>query len=178
MLTPDQGYQYSYFGQLIHEIKYKSDTKSSHDEKISLLANSVFEFAVKMLNVPFDCCVTLPPNRNFAYSEMRLLAENLQAQGLCKHSEVLEKNGQVPVMKSIPITQRWAALKEKYFFRNDCRLGENAKILVLDDVYESGASMQAAIGAVFDDDKNKFQTDAWKITGLAITYLRDPKLSP
>jgi hypothetical protein len=178
VLTADQGYQYSYFGQLIHEIKYRNETNSAYDERIAKLANSVFEFSVQMLNVPFDCCVTIPSNRNSASSEMQLLAENLQALGVCKHFEVLEKDGQVPVMKSIPPDQRRAALREKYFFRNDCKLGDNAKILVLDDVYESGASMQAAMGAVFRDDPNRFQLEAWKITGLAVTYLRDPKVKP
>jgi hypothetical protein len=178
ILTPDAGYGFSYFGKLIREIKYREDPKTSKDEKLVALSKSVFEFAVNMLEVPFDCCVTVPPNRHNGISEMRLLAEHLKSLGIFKHTEVLQKDGQIPVMKSIPSSERRSALNGKYFFLNDCQLGENAKILVLDDVYESGSTMQTAIGAVFNDDPNQFQPESWKISGLAITYLRDPKVKP
>ncbi len=162
----------AFFGSQINDLKYGNPAQSSLDSRVIDLAGSIETFLTGMNLGKFEFGFTVPTNRPNTTNVMRLVMLRLYKSDLVKGMTTLDKNGAFPILKSISPEKRHEMVHNKYLYVPEMLSEREHRILVLDDVFDSGATMSEASRAI------RVGYPKAKILGLAVTYLKDPKVRP
>ena len=161
---------YAFFGRLINGLKYQSSLPSGNWHGLSRnLAEQVSRFITKKGLGIFDVCVVITSNRPGATSVMRTVAEYLGQHEQVRRVESLAKRSPIKVIKGLPPEQRSFELAGKFVVPPGSGLKQAARILILDDVFDTGATLREVAKTVRADAPRA------KIVAITATYLRDPK---
>lgn len=150
----------SEIGELLYQLKYSGDKGA-----VKKLASVAAEF-VRSKELVIDMVVPLPPSKKRSVQPVVLIARELASQLQIDFGDgVLRKIKETPELKSMEdIDERRNALSEA--FEADSRELEGRRILLLDDLYRSGASMSAAASTLVDGGRAAY------VATLALTRTR------
>jgi len=158
-----------YFGDLIYALKYESLPQHMFDDALSDLSTQVSRFLGFKYEHSFDGCVVVNGNRTRDEPVMLHVAKHLQNHKQIRAHETLQKKGYIPVLKQLNRELRKQAVLGKYELSADSRIPMCKHILVVDDVYDSGATLAEAAATV------RAAAPTAHIVALTATYLRDPR---
>jgi len=159
----------SFFGSLVHDLKYELPSHVGTQRKLDTLAEQVSKFLRIKEQATFDRCVIVAGNRSSEDPIMLSVARRLKDMALVDTYELLLKNAEIPVMKGIDRSARALAISGKYRLAADFPRHVSKRVLVLDDVYDSGATLSEAVATVRSAAPDTY------IVAIAATYLRDPR---
>lgn len=162
----------AFFGSQINSLKYGNPAQSSLDERVIALASSIEKFITGMNLGQFETGFTVPSSRPNTVNVMRLVMLRLYKANLIRGMTTLNKKGEFPTLKSIDRDKRHATVANKFFYNTELISNSETHFLVLDDVFDTGATMTEAARAI------RVGFPKAKILGLAVTYLKDPKVQP
>lgn len=130
----------SEIGELLFRLKYKSD-KTVIDEIIDAVVNFL-ETRWKIVDV-ITTIIPIPPSRNRVFQPVLEITKSLSSRlRIPYHDNVLVKTKETPELKDIyKYEKRMELLKNAFDLRSNVLNGKN--ILLLDDLYRSGATMNA-----------------------------------
>lgn len=129
-------------GELLYRLKYHGDKKS-----VSILAGAAADF-LREQKIVVEVVVPLPPSKVRAVQPVVLIAQRLASElGIDFAGNALRKVKETPELKSMAdIAERKSALADA--FEADPKKLRGRRVLLLDDLYRSGASMAAASRAL------------------------------
>jgi predicted amidophosphoribosyltransferase len=132
-------------GELLYRLKYRLD-KSALDELVEITARFVRDW-----NPGVTILVPVPPSRGRAEQPVHLIAERLStAIGIPVHREGVTRVKETPELKNVyAYDERFRLLDGAH--RVDASVVKGQKILLFDDLYRSGATMNAITSALYDE---------------------------
>lgn len=160
-----------FFARLIYSLKYARAGSTNHVESLQELSDQVSRFLTLKYRKSFDGCVIIPSNRSETAPVMHEVAQRLRGQDLVRSQEYLHKSGFIPVLKDLNRLERTQAVADKYQLGPVSKVPISQRILVLDDIYDSGATLEAAVATI------RASAPKAHIVALTATYLRDPRES-
>lgn len=130
----------SEIGELLYRLKYKSD-KTTLDEIIDTVANFL-ENRWKIVDA-VAAIIPVPPSKNRAFQPVLEITKSLSLRlKIPFHDDVLVKTKETPELKDVyEYEKRMELLKNAFDVGNNVLNGES--ILLLDDLYRSGATLNA-----------------------------------
>ncbi len=130
----------SEIGELLYRLKYKSD-KTALDEIIDTVANFL-ENRWKIVDA-IAAIIPVPPSKNRAFQPVLEITKSLSSRlRIPFHDDVLVKTKETPELKDVyEYEKRMELLKNAFDVGSDVLKGES--ILLLDDLYRSGATLNA-----------------------------------
>jgi len=142
--------KYSDMGQLLTRLKYKSDKSV-----LGIIVEVAGEF-LNDRNWPVDLIIPVPPSRSArAFQPVMAVAKGiskLTGMNLC--TDCVVKLKQAPELKNIyELNKRMEILKDAYHIVKQQVEGRN--ILLLDDLYRSGATLNAITQALKNEGKTE-----------------------
>jgi len=156
---PEFDTQRSPLGELVYRLKYKSDKTA-----VPIIVGTIVEFMRGWAIEP-ETIVPLPPSKARSFQPVSEVAIGVsEALGIPIDATTLKKSGTTPQMKDIgDYAERVKAL-ESVFVAS--KVLEGKQVLLLDDLYQSGASMNVAAVAL------KKQAGVKAVYALALTRTR------
>jgi competence protein ComFC len=147
-------------GERLYQLKYRNDVSA-----VAELATVAADF-VRGKAWPIDLILPLPPSRMRVVQPVAAIAEAVANRlGVAYSTEALRKTRETPELKSMAeLEARMVALSGA--FAADPALLQGKVVLIFDDLYRSGASMQEAARAVLNDGAAK------EVFALALTRTR------
>jgi len=148
-------------GELLYRLKYRSDT-TVVDEIIVAAATFITSW-----NPGIDMIVPVPPSRSQRpVQPVWILAESLSRQlDILVASDAVARIKEIPELKNVyDYDQRLAILQGVHTIKTDIVRGQ--RVLLFDDLYRSGATMNAITAALYDHGL------AGEVFALAITRTR------
>lgn len=147
------GQDFTEIGEAIYKFKYYKTLPLQDRVRIQ-------EFCVQRLktaleekfgkNPPFNFVVPVPANRQNSHSLPPLIAKDLadkSAGSLIDVGKLLIKQKEIPILKNLDSAEKSKALLDAYQFKPS--LPEPKKgILIIDDIYDSGASLRSVARAI------------------------------
>jgi predicted amidophosphoribosyltransferase len=130
-------------GELLYRLKYAQDRSG-----VRLLAETAAAF-VKSQRWPVDVIMAVPPSRETrAFQPLHILSRALgRSLGIPVCSDCIVKIRPTPELKSVgEFSERLRLLDGAYSV--SAAAIEGRKILLLDDLYRSGATLKAVAGAI------------------------------
>ena len=129
-------------GELVHRLKYQGDQSTA-----PRLARVVAEF-ISSKNLPIDVVVPMPPSKQRSVQPVRSIAASVAKRlDIAYDSRALRKVRESPELKSMTeLKDRRAALAGAFIASAEALKGKS--VLLLDDLYRSGASMEEAARAI------------------------------
>ena len=150
----------SEIGELLYRLKYKSD-----QSVISIIAQAAAEF-LRSWNPGIDLIVPVPPSRQRTIQPVKLIGVALGKRlKLPFITQVVRKTGNFPELKNIYGFEQRLQLLTGAFHVNKSKV-QDSRILLFDDLYRSGATMNVVTSALFD------QGGAADVFALTITRTR------
>lgn len=154
----------SELGELLYKLKYKQDKSVLED-----ILEVVIEFIKHRwrISTVLDCIVPIPPsNMNRPFQPVLVIGRNLSSRlGIPMHENALIKCKETPELKAIfEYSKRLEALKDAFVTGH--QLLKDKNILLFDDLYRSGATLNAATRVLSQEGK------AGKIYVLVLTRTR------
>ena len=151
----------SEIGELLYRLKYKKD-KSVINEMVTTAADFV-----KSKRWSFDLLIQVPPSSSRSFQPVVVLAELLaKALSIEYCGDCVEKIKDTPQLKNVSdVNERKKLLSGA--FRADCSKIEGKSVLLFDDLYCSGATMNEVSSALQKSGKAAF------VYTLAITMARE-----
>jgi ComF family protein len=126
-------------GELVYRFKYKFDKQSG--EK---LADLVIEFLEKNQNFKnTDVLITVPPSfSSRPFDPLTFLAQRISQPTKIQYlSEIIKrKKISKPQKKIFILKEKWENISDAFIINNEVNL-QNKKVLLLDDLYDSGATV-------------------------------------
>jgi hypothetical protein len=162
----------AFFGSQIYDLKYGNPAQSSLDERVIALAVSIENFLRGMNLGTFEIGFTVPSSRPNTVNLMRLVMLRLYKAELIRGMTTLDKKADFPTLKSIAREKRHEIVANKFQYTKQYVSNSEDHFLVLDDVFDSGATMTETARAI------RVGYPKAKILGIAVTYLKDPKVKP
>ena len=156
--------KYSDMGQLLNRLKYKSDKSV-----LGTIVEATREF-LNNRNWPVDLIVPVPPSRSArAFQPVMAVAKGISKfTGMKLCTDCVVKLKQTPELKNMyELKKRMDILKDAYHVVKQQVEGRN--ILLFDDLYRSGATLNAITQTL----KNEGRAD--KIYALTLTKTRSIK---
>lgn len=160
-----------FFARLLYGLKYAQERSTNQFEMFEELTEQVSRFLLLKYREPFDGCVVVPSNRPEPAPVMHEVAQRLRSQDLVRSQEYLHKSGYIPVLKDVNRWERAQAVAGKYQLGEASKVPTSQRILVLDDIYDSGATLAEAVATI------RASAPKAHIVALTATYLRDPRES-
>jgi predicted amidophosphoribosyltransferase len=137
----------SAMGELLYRLKYKTD-RSVIDEVAETAASFVQGWwsAAELL-------VPVPPSRDRALQPVLAVgAQIAQRLGIAFCPECVKRKREVPQLKDVfDYDERWKLLEDLHEVDQE-RL-EGRRVLLFDDLFRSGATMNAITGSLYDQGK-------------------------
>lgn len=132
----------SEIGEALYRLKYRGERGASVP-----LAAVAADF-IRAHRIPVDVVVPVPPSKVRPFQPLLAVAYRLaKALRAGYDSRSLQKVKETPELKSIDeMAEREAPLKDAFDVHRDALAGR--RVLLLDDLYRSGASMRAAARAL------------------------------
>lgn len=129
-------------GELLYRLKYRGDRGAS-----VVLAATAAEF-IRSRGLRVEVVVAVPPSKVRPFQPLLAIARRLAGDlGAGYDFRSLRKIKETPELKSVDeMAAREAALKDAFDVQGDALAGRH--VLLLDDLYRSGASMNAAARAL------------------------------
>jgi len=140
----------SEIGELLYRLKYKEDKSVLGD-----IITTASEF-IKSTNWPVDIVVSVPPSRTGrAFQPVPLLAEGIaKALGVDVCADCIVKVKETAELKDIfGFEERLRILKDAFEIRDPVVIGRS--VLLFDDLYRSGAILNAVAGILQQEGKAK-----------------------
>jgi competence protein ComFC len=146
-------------GELLFRLKNRSDTST-----VPELVAAVETF-MKMWQPPVDIIVPVPPSSARAVQPVMLLAQALSTQLKIPLVEAVRKTRETPQLKNIfDLDERLKALEGAH--AADPGTAQGRRILLFDDLFRSGATMNAITTELYQQGK------AAEVYALTITRTR------
>lgn len=149
-------------GKSIYWVKYSGmDTPQERRQLVSDLTKEIQDLISKELGMsfpdprlrpPFDICLAVPSNRPGSISFPKAICESL-ARGwdwLHDGSSSVTKTRSIPIIKSVPPSEREQALRGAYSFNGVSMPRVRHGFLIVDDVFETGSTIRAMCSALED----------------------------
>lgn len=150
----------SEIGELLYRLKYRSDRTV-----VNIITETVVGFITKW-NPRIDMVISVPPSRPRSYQPVIDIAGKIASQ--IKHPfqpDIVTKTKDTPELKNIyDYHERLKLLENAYIVTERVVLNKN--ILLFDDLYRSGATMNAITQTLQD------QGQAANVYALALTRTR------
>lgn len=129
-------------GELVYRLKYQGDQSA-----VPPLARVVAEF-ISNKELPIDVVVPMPPSKQRSVQPVRSIAASVAKRlDIAYDSRALRKVRESPELKSMTeLKDRRAALAGAFIASAEALKGKS--VLLLDDLYRSGASMEEAARAI------------------------------
>ena len=145
----------SELGELLYRLKYGSD---------ATVVNEIVEAAtdfIEQWSPPVNCILPVPPTKVRNVQPVLLVAQGIAERlNLPLLAEALSKTKDTPQLKDISdYDQRIALLKDAY--KVDKIKTQDKNILLFDDLFRSGATMNAITNALYDEGA---ATDVFALT--------------
>ena len=148
-------------GELLYRLKYRSDMSF-----VAEIVDTIATFIEETWKPSFDLIVPVPPSRARGRQPVRVLAEGLgERLSIPVESGCIKKVADIPELKNIYDYDERLRLLEKSHSIDSSRV-EGRRVLLFDDLYRSGATMNAITLALYD------QGAAAEVFGLAVTRTR------
>jgi len=152
----------SAMGELLFQLKYRNDAAA-----LAQIVETVSDF-LKQSAFDVDIIVPMPPSNS--YRKFQPVVEMARGVSATMHLAISEKGllkvKSTPQLKNIyDLTERKKILADAFAATKNETSGK--KILLLDDLYRSGATMNAASAAL------KSSGEASSISVLTLTYTRN-----
>jgi competence protein ComFC len=126
----------SEIGELLYQLKYHKDISV-----ISTIVDTVVQKAFRIKD-KVDCIIPVPPsNETRTIQPVIRLAQGISQQWDITLHDCVIKNRVTPMIKEIPLNERRDIKHDLY--SADKALIEGKRILLFDDIYETGATMSA-----------------------------------
>lgn len=173
ILNENHQFEYSEFGRMIHDLKYRDSTEiQDRDKQVNKLADTIGHFIngiakIRPIDLPFQLIVTPPRNSTAKQSLPSELATLLIAKSYAEEHVAPSKVGEVTSMKNVAPDNRSSQLAGK--FTLEMRSGVE-RVLILDDVYETGSTVNEVVRCC----RAAFGSEV-SIMVVAVTYLRDDR---
>ena len=150
----------SEIGERLYQLKYQGDSSAVQE-----LAAAAAEFVANR-KLPVDAVVPLPPSRKRAVQPVVAIAEAVAKRlNVAYDSQALRKIKETPELKSlVELEERKAALVGAFAASREFFQGR--VVLLFDDLFRSGASMQEATRSILDGGGAK------AVYALALTRTR------
>jgi predicted amidophosphoribosyltransferase len=142
--------KYSDMGQLLNRLKYKSDKSV-----LGIIVETVVGF-LKSRNWPVDLIIPVPPSRSArAFQPVIAVAKGISDfAGVRLCEDCVVKLKQTPELKNMyELNKRMEILKDAYHVTK--QQVEGRKILLFDDLYRSGATLNAITQVLKDEGRAK-----------------------
>ncbi len=143
-----QEQDFTELGKLVREFKYSKFLKPERGLEITkIFANEVqrvLKLSEKQDAHEFNSLIAIPSNRVNANSLPTAVSHELSSRfpWLKNDSKYLVKNHTIDVVKNLPVEQRAEKLRGAYATKPDYNLQHVTGFLVVDDVYQSGATLK------------------------------------
>jgi predicted amidophosphoribosyltransferase len=144
----NQVQDFTELGKLVHEFKYFKFMKPERGLEITKLFADEVERVLKLGEMQdgheFNSLIAIPSNRENANSLPTAVSHELSSRfaWLKNDSKYLVKNHSIEVVKNLPVEQRAEKLRGAYATKSDYNLQHVTGFLVIDDVYQSGATLK------------------------------------
>jgi competence protein ComFC len=146
-------------GELLYRLKYHSDVGAVEE-----IAEAAFQFLGNW-RPDVDCIVPVPPTRVRAMQPVFMLADAIAKKVDVPVVNCLTKSREIPELKDVSdFDERLRLLSGLYTV--DASLVRGKSVLLFDDLYRSGATMNAATATLYDPGK------AARVSVLTITKTR------
>jgi competence protein ComFC len=154
----------SEIGELLYKLKYRSD-QSAIESIVETAANFATAF-IKARNLSLDFIIPVPPSRERAFQPVLELAKHLSvALNIPLLNDCISKIKDTPELKDVyNYEDRTKLLEGAYTVALDSMEGKN--ILLFDDLYRSGATLNAITSILYSTGK------AANVYVLALTRTR------
>jgi predicted amidophosphoribosyltransferase len=143
-----QEQEFTELGKLVREFKYSKYLKPQRGVEITKIfadeVQNVLKLNEKQDSHEFNSLVAIPSNRPNANSLPEAVAHELSTRftWLKNDSKYLAKNHEIEVIKNLPVDQRAEKLRGAYSTKPEYNLQHLTGFLVIDDVYQSGATLK------------------------------------
>lgn len=140
----------SEIGELLYGLKYKSD-KTALDEIIDTAANFL-KSRWKIVDAT-DAIMPVPPSRNRAFQPVLKITKGLSSRlKIPFHDDLLVKTKETPELKNVyEYEMRMKLLKNAFSVARNVLNGQS--ILLIDDLYRSGATLNAITEILYKQGK-------------------------
>lgn len=147
-------------GELLYTLKYKADPSA-----VAGLTEAAAAFLATW-RPPVQLIVPIPPSRPRTVQPVPLLAQAIaQAAGIGLGHDVITRSREVPELKNVhDYSERTRLLADAHTV--DCAQVRGRSILLFDDLFRSGATMNAVAAHLLDD------CQAASVYALTITRTR------
>jgi predicted amidophosphoribosyltransferase len=135
-------------GKLVSEFKYSKFLSAQRGLDITRIfadeVVKVLKLGVESDSHRFNSLIAIPPNRLNSNSLPKAVAHELSEKfdWLKNDSKYLVKNHEIGVIKNLPPEERIEMLKGAYSTKAEYQFGNLQGFLVLDDIYDSGATLK------------------------------------
>lgn len=149
---------YTEIGKELHNLKYEYGIRifKPVEERIDLIleiAKTVKEFIRKKWKLNFDMMIPVPPSRERALNPVMILTEALRNRftiPVCDNT--VKRIKDIPELKNEKDPDRKKELL-KGVHSLDVDLVKGKKILLFDDIYDSGATLNSLTNLLYNDGK-------------------------
>ena len=149
----------SEIGELLYQLKYRQDRAS-----VPPIAEAACSF-IASWRAPIEAIVPVPPSKPRHMQPVFLLAEEIARRMGLPFLPCVEKVSEIPELKNIYELDRRIELLTGAFSIDNAMV-EGRNILLFDDLYRSGATMNAVSSALYD------QGNVRNVFSLTITRTR------
>lgn len=148
-------------GELLYQLKYKAD-KTAVKEIVATVSN----FLISDWKISIDVIVPIPPSKtNRAIQPVIVVAKGISTSLKIPYAEPLVKTKSTPELKNVfDYKKRSELLKDAFEIRGSEVKGKN--VLLVDDLFRSGATLNAITEVLYDLGK------ARKVYVLSLTKTR------
>jgi predicted amidophosphoribosyltransferase len=135
-------------GKLVSEFKYSRSLSPQRGLDITRVfaeeVAKVLKLTAEKDSHLFNSLIAIPPNRANANSLPKAVAHELSEKftWLINDSKYLVKNHEIAVIKNLPVEERAEMLRGAYSTDSEYDLRHFTGFLVLDDIYQSGATLK------------------------------------
>jgi hypothetical protein len=165
-------YRPSYFGSLVQSLKYRTITSDEYASGLEKIERHLNTFVTEMFDSPADSISFIPGNRPNRKSLPENLVNFIRRSNPALQLLQIEKIAPINILKTVDVEKRAAEVQGKYKLSATANIGKSKNILLIDDVYQTGASLSEVARVLARSAPNS------NVYAVAITYLRDPKVKP